>query len=438
MKHLILDVDPDSICDEMGVESGDFLLEINGIPMIDIFEYRINIAVEELEILIEKTDGEQWILQIEKDADEDLGLNFDGIMSPPRVCENSCIFCFVDQLPPNMRQSLYFKDDDYRLGFLYGNYISLTNISIFDIKRIISMRMSPVNISIHTTNPDLRVQMLGNQRAGAVLEYIGILAKGGISMNFQIVLCKGINDGAELDRTIADLARFIPSAVSLSVVPVGITKHRENLTNLELFDKIEATNIIVQIHNWRSRLWARYGRKFVHLADEFYILADCAVPDFGEYEDFPQLENGVGMLRLFIDDFADSINNMMPITHLDLRVSIVTGLAMNRVMTAIASILQNRFPGLIVEIIPIVNDTLGMRVTVAGLICGRDIINQLAGRDLGDLLLVPQSALKYDTDIFLDNISLYEISEKLNVQVEAVPNEGAALLKTILANAGRG
>ena len=431
MKHKIQGIESNSIAAELELAAGDFLLSVNGEPIIDIFDYRMAIAAEDLEILIEKPDGEQWLLEIEKDDHEDIGLIFDGMMSSRRACENKCIFCFIDQMPPDMRQTLYFKDDDYRLGYLDGNYITLTNMTEADIRRITTLRLSPVNISVHTTDPALRISMMGNKRAGEVLSFLDMLAEGGIAMNFQIVLCKGVNDGDALDKTIKNLAGFIPNAESLSVVPVGLTKHRDGLAELASFNAEDARAVINQIEGWQKRLFADRGVNFVHAADEFYVLAGQELPAYEQYEGFRQLENGVGMMRLFSEEFHEALADMCN-ESADKAVDIVTGMAAAGFMKKIAAELTAKFSGLKIQVHPIVNGTLGASVTVAGLICGRDIINQLAGKVLGDTLLIPKNSLRHGEDVFLDDVRAGDIAEALGVQVVIVENNGAALVQAIL------
>jgi len=425
MKHEISNVETGSIAEELEIEAGDFLVSIDDKAIIDIFDYRLAIAAETLEILIEKPDGDLWQMEIEKDGYEDIGLIFDGIMSRRRVCENSCIFCFIDQMPPNMRQTLYFKDDDYRLGYLDGNYITLTNMTEADIHRITALRLSPVNISVHTTDADLRRTMMGNKRAGDVLKYLKILADGGIAMNFQIVLCKGINDGEMLDKTIGDLAGFMPFAESLSVVPVGLTKYRKSLYELMAFTSHDAGVMIKQVQSWQKRLYGEYGKNFVHAADEFYVMADIEPPDYDTYEGFCQLENGVGMMRLFAEQLEEALTDIHNKT-INKTVTIITGTAAADFMKKIAARLAAKFEGLRMQVIPIINDTFGASVTVAGLICGKDIINQLKGENLGDILLIPKNALRHGEDVFLDDVRVRDIAEALGVEVIAV--DGAAAL----------
>jgi len=419
MKKLILEVERGSIAEEMGIEAGDFLLAINNREIVDIFDYRMAVMDEELDILIEKPSGEEWLLELDKDEDEELGLVFDGMMDTMRNCGNNCIFCFIDQNPKGMRPSLYVKDDDYRLSFLHGNYITLTNMSDKDIDRILRYRISPVNISIHATDPDLRVRMMGNKRAGVSLDFLGKLTEGGIVLALQIVLCKGYNDGDQLDKTIGDLSQYIPEGgggCSLSIVPVGITKHRENLPKLEPLSREDCLDVIEKINKWQKKLLAEKGTRFVFGADEFYLKAEADLPSVNEYEDFPQIDNGVGMMTSFADEFDKPDKSK--------KITLVTGVAS-------CSFMRDLLDGLDIEVVAIHNDFYGEYITVAGLLTGGDIINQLQGRELGEAVLIPKTALKADEDVFLDDITLDEITEKLGVPVIAVETNGQALTEAI-------
>lgn len=419
MKKLILDVEEGSIAQEMRIEPGDFLLAINNLKIVDIFDYHMAVMDDELEILIQKANGEEWLLELEKDQDEELGLVFEGMMDEMRNCGNSCIFCFIDQNPKGMRPSLYLKDDDYRLSFLHGNYITLTNMSQKDIDRILQYRISPVNISIHATDPALRVHMMGNKRAGTSLDFLGKLTEGGITLALQIVLCKGYNDGHQLDKTISDLAQYIPhggGGCSLSIVPVGITKYREDLPKLEPLSRGDCLEVIQKINKWQNKLLEEKGTRFVFAADEFYIKAGIDFPTVEEYEDFPQIDNGVGMLASFADEFIKPASSK--------KATLVTGIAS-------APFMRNLLGGLDIDIVAIHNNFYGEHITVAGLLTGNDIISQLQGKNLGDTILIPKTALKADEDVFLDNITLRDMAEKLGVAVISVETTGQALLRAI-------
>ncbi len=320
-------VQPGSIAEEAGVEAGDFLLSINKQNIKDIFDYRYYQASEELLLEIEKPDGEIWEIEVEKDEIEDLGLEFeDSLIDVAKSCTNKCIFCFIDQLPKGMRETVYFKDDDSRLSFLTGNYVTLTNIKNEELERIIHYRMSPINVSVHTTNPDLRKFMLGNRFAGDVMDKIKMLTDNGIEVNCQIVLCRDINDKDELDKTIGDLCQLYPAINSVSIVPVGITKHRENLFELKPFDMESSANVIKQVHKWQNKLLKEKVSRVIYLSDEFYINAGIDIPKYKEYEGFPQIENGVGMVALLRQEVKEALKNKKNhINSIQRKVSIVTG-----------------------------------------------------------------------------------------------------------------
>ncbi len=440
-EHVIKSIESGSIAEEMGIEPGDVLLTIDGSYVEDVFDYRFMIESEELTILIRKTDGEEWELEIEKDEDEDLGIGFgSGIMDEYRSCRNKCIFCFIDQMPKGMRNTLYFKDDDSRLSFLQGNYVTLTNMDDHDIDRIIRYRLSPINISVQTTDPDLRCKMLNNRFAGEALKKIDRLFEAGITMNAQIVMCKGINDGKELERSLGDLLRYAPVMQSVSVVPVGLTKYRAGLYPLEPVGKDEAIKTLGIIEEVQKKALKDYGIHFAHASDEIYILAERKIPPAEEYDDFPQLENGVGMLRLMSDEYdsaydrlkADIDNgNIDPADH-KMRFSIVTGtLARSYVEEATAKIVS-LFPEVSFNVFAVRNDFFGEKITVAGLLTGEDIIRQLKGKDLGQHLLIPSSMMKADEQIFLDNVKVSDLDRTLQVNTHIVKSNGLDLVNFIL------
>ncbi len=325
-KNVISKIEPDSIAEELGIEMDDILLSINGKEIMDILDYLFLISDDYLEVEIEKKDGEIWVLEIDKDYDEDLGIEFDNpILDKAKYCKNKCIFCFVDQLPKKMRKTLYFKDDDSRLSFLQGNFVTLTNLTDEDIDRIIEYNISPINVSIHTTNPGLRARMLGNRNAGNVLERIKKLTENRILINGQIVLCPNVNDGKELDNTIEDLNSVYPNLHSLAIVPVGVTKFRENLYSMEIFDKEKASKVIEQIHRWQGVLKERIGTSFVFLSDEFYIMAQKALPKYDDYEGFPQIENGVGLIRKLEYEFNEHLKSIPADIEFNKTISVITG-----------------------------------------------------------------------------------------------------------------
>lgn len=304
--HIVDKVLPGSIAEELEIEKGDRLISINGQEIGDVFDYHFLVNDDFLTVLIEKSTGEQWELEIEKDYEDDLGIEFgQGLMDEYRSCRNKCMFCFIDQMPKGMRETLYFKDDDSRLSFLQGNYITLTNMSDDDVDRIIRYHLEPINISFHTTNPELRCKMLHNRFAGEALKKIDRLYEGGITMNGQIVLCKGVNDGEELERSIRDMMKYLPCLQSVSVVPVGLTKYREGLYPLESFTKEDAKEVLSIIHKWQKKAYDEFGYHFIHAGDEWYILAEEEMPEEERYDGYLQLENGVGMMRLLQNEFAE-------------------------------------------------------------------------------------------------------------------------------------
>ena len=431
-EHIVKNVEAGSIAEELGIEPGDRLLAIDGQEIEDIFDYQFYEESEELLLLIEKADGEQWELEIEKDADESLGISFgEGLMDEYRSCRNRCIFCFIDQMPPGMRDTLYFKDDDSRLSFLQGNYITLTNMSDHDVERIVRYRLEPINISFHTTNPELRCRMLHNRFAGDALKKVDILYQGGIEMNGQIVLCRGVNDGEELERTIRDLTKYLPLLKSVSVVPVGLTRFREGLYPLEPFTREEAREVLRVIHRWQKKIYEEYGIHFIHASDEGYLLAEEEVPEEERYDGYLQLENGVGMLRLLFNEFEEGMERLGDGDRSG-EISAATGKLAYPYIRRMADRIQERYPGVKVHVYCIRNDFFGERITVSGLITGQDIIAQLKGKELGSRLLLPCNMLKADEDVFLDDITVKEVSDALQVPVDIVKSSGQDLIDAIL------
>lgn len=429
---VINNVLPDSIAEEAGIEKGDILLTINGESIQDIFDYRFLISDEELTIEIKKEDGEIWEIDIEKFEDEDLGIEFgDELIDEAKSCSNKCIFCFIDQLPKGMRDSLYFKDDDMRLSFLSGNYVTLTNMDDSHIDRIIKYRMSPINISVHTTNPDLRVFMLKNRFAASVMGKIRRLAVSGITLNCQIVLCRGINDGDELHKSLIDLTKLYPAVNSISVVPVGITKHREGLCKIDAYDEASSLEVIDQVEKLQQDFLEKHGSRIVYLADEFYIMADKEIPDYEDYEDFPQIENGVGLIARLIDEFEDYIKNASFSVQKKRKVSIVTGVSAYNYISLLAKRLEEKY-GITVYVYKIINDFFGENVTVTGLLTGRDIVAQVSGKELGDEVLICKCMLKADTDILLDDYTVGMLKDALGVEVTPVENSGKSFIDGVL------
>ena len=431
-KHMICSVQPDSIAEEMGIEPGDCLLSVAGQEIEDVFDYRYYIEEEQIVLLIEKPDGEQWELEIEKEADEDLGMEFEqGLMDEYRSCRNQCIFCFIDQMPPGMRDTLYFKDDDSRLSFLQGNYVTLTNMTDHDIQRIVKYHLEPINISFQTTNPELRCKMLHNRFAGDALKKVDILYEAGIEMNGQIVLCKGFNDGEELERSIRELSGYLPCLRSVSIVPVGLTKFREGLEPLDAFTKEDARQVLDMVRKWQQRLYPEYGMHFIHASDEWYILAEEDLPEEEEYDGYLQLENGVGMLRLLLNEFAEALEAEAG-DAVKRTLSIATGLLAYPFLQRMAEGLKEKFPNTQILIYPVRNEFFGEQITVSGLLTGQDLMKQLQDRPLGERLLIPCNMLRAEEDVFLDDFTVSDVENALQVRVDIVKSSGQALLDAIL------
>ncbi len=432
-KHRISRVAPGSIGEELEIRPGDHILSIGGQEIEDVLDYEFLCREEEIELLVETAEGEQILFEIEKDEDEDLGLSFEeGLMDEYRSCRNKCIFCFIDQMPPGMRETLYFKDDDARLSFLQGNYITLTNMSDHEFDRIIRYHLSPINISVHTMNPDLRCRMLHNRFAGDALKRLDTLYEHGITMNGQIVLCPGWNDGAELEYTIEQLSRYLPVMESVSVVPVGLTKYREGLAPLRLLTKEEAARTIDVIEKWQRKLYSLHGLHFIHASDEFYLLADRPLPEEDRYDGYLQLENGVGMMRLFMDQFREELKHHKPSSRKKRKVAIACGRLPAPVMQELLGELTARFPGVEPLLYPIRNDFFGETITVSGLVTGGDLIAQLKGKDLGDTVYIPLTMLRAGEDVFLDDVHVSDVEEALGVPVVALDCDGISMVKSIL------
>ncbi len=437
-RHIIDGIEEGSIAQELEIEAGDVLLAINDKEIEDIFDYQYLVEDEYLEILIEKKNGEEWLLEVEKEQDEDLGLLFgESLMDNYRNCHNKCVFCFIDQNPKGMRETIYFKDDDTRLSFLQGNYVSLTNLKEKDIKRIIQYKLAPINISVHTTNPELRCKMLNNRFAGNVLKYIDMLYEAGIPMNAQIVLCKGLNDGDELERTLNDLIKYAPILESVTIVPVGLTKHRDGLCQLESFNKQDAINLIEIVNKYQDIAVDKFGVHFVHASDEWYINANVPIPSEENYDGYGQLENGVGMVRLMQSEIDNSIEDYLEQNNGNIyedskKVSIVCGMLVKDYMVKATDKIKKVAPNVDIQVYPIRNDFFGEKITVTGLLTGGDIVAQLKGKDLGDALMLPCNCLKADEDIFLDDMTLEEFQNALQVPVIIVQSSGMDFLSSII------
>ena len=435
--HKISSITPGSIAEEMQVQAGDLLLKINGEEMEDIFDYQFLIQTDYLEILIQKMDGEEWILEIDKDEDEDLGIVFEnGLMDDYKSCHNKCIFCFIDQMPEGMRETLYFKDDDSRLSFLQGNYVTLTNMSEADINRIIKYRLSPINISFQTTNPELRCKMLNNRFAGEALKKVDRFYDAGIYMNGQIVLCKGVNDGVELERSIRDLTKYLPYLESVSVVPVGITKFRDGLYPMEEFTKEDACSMLDLIQSWQEKVYEEYGLHFIHASDEWYILAGRELPGAEQYDGYLQLENGVGMLRLLLDEFEEAISDpdTLKSANSNQHLSIATGRLAYPTILQMSERIMEQFSSVKITVFPIKNNFFGEKITVSGLLTGQDLADQLKGKDLGERLLLPQNVLRSGEVVFLDDMTLQDLEKALQVKIDIVKSSGQDFVNMILNN----
>ena len=457
---------PGSIAEELNIRPGSKLLTVNGEEVTDIFDYQFLIADEYVELAVENPSGEVDTYPIEKDYDEEMGLVFENsLMDDYRSCCNRCIFCFIDQMPPGMRETLYFKDDDSRLSFLQGNYITLTNMKEADIHRIIRYHMQPINISVHTTNPDLRCEMLRNKNAGKVLRYLDILYEAGITMNAQIVLCKGVNDRKELERTIRELAAYAPVLESVSVVPVGLTRFREGLYPLEPLEKRDAEDVIDTVERFQEELYSRFGIHFIHASDELYLLAERPVPEAERYDGYLQLENGVGMLRLLEEEFREALEELCAqpdlirrlqedvCTHTDRRPqertcrTIATGklayplicrlvrTGMERIREAILHAGTGADPEALlpqIRIRAIENHFFGERITVSGLVCGCDILEQLREEETGREILLPVNMMRAGERYFLDDVTIEDLERTLGVRAVIVPSDGESLLKAML------
>lgn len=433
LEHKIKEVLPGSIADELELEAGDVLLLVNGQQIDDVFDYHYYINEEYLTLLVRKADGEEWELEIEKEFEEDLGIVFESsLMDEYRSCRNKCIFCFIDQMPKGMRETLYFKDDDSRLSFLQGNYVTLTNMSDHDIDRIIRYHLEPINISFQTMNPQLRCKMLNNRFAGDVFPKIRRLADAGIEMNGQIVLCKGVNDGKELDDSIRAMTQYLPYLRSVSVVPVGLTRFRDGLYPLEPFEKEDAQEVIDLIEKWQRIVYQEYGIHFVHASDEWYILAGRDFPEEERYDGYLQLENGVGMMRLLFAETEDALTQTEPDPPaLPRRISLATGRLAAPFMEQLVKMVQQRIPTVQTDVYGIKNEFFGERITVSGLITGQDLIKQLSGRDLGEELLLPCSMMRSGEEVFLDDITVKELENALQTKIRIVKSTGYDFVRAV-------
>ena len=430
----ITDVLPHSRAEKAGIAPEDILISINGKEIRDVLDYRFYLAEKKVKLVFRRGEELMETIIIKKEYD-DIGLDFETpLMDKKRSCENKCVFCFIDQLPRGMRETLYFKDDDSRLSFLHGNYVTLTNMRDADIDRIIEMHISPVNVSVHTTNPELRCKMMHNKRAGEVLSYLRRFADANINICAQIVLCKGINDGSELDRTLHDLMELRPALQSVAIVPSGLTKFRDGLYPLDAFTKEDARAVISQINTYGEWCLSQFGTRLFFPADEFYIKAELPLPSDEFYEDYSQIENGVGMLTDMQTCIDIELEDISPYADFSAPrcVSIATGYAAYEHICTIAKKLENAFCGLKINVYKIKNDFFGDSITVAGLLTATDLTAQLADKDLGDALLIPTTALRADGEVFLDDITPDELSKRLSVKVVPTSSDATEFIYNVL------
>ena len=431
-EHIVKTIKPGSIAEELEITPGDKVLAIDNTEIEDIFDYQFLTQDTYIEMLVEKADGEQWLLEIDKEFDEDLGIEFEnGLMDEYRHCHNKCIFCFIDQMPKGMRDTLYFKDDDSRLSFLQGNYVTLTNMSDHDIDRICRYHLSPINISFQTMNPDLRCKMLNNRFAGEALKKVDILNEAGIRMNGQIVLCKGVNDGKELEFSIQKLMEYLPNVESVSVVPVGLSKYRDGLYPLEPFNAQDAGEVIDLIEKYQKICMEKYGTHFIQASDEWYILAGREVPEEERYDGYLQLENGVGMMRLLQNEFAEEYAGLEG-DDTEREVSIATGVLAYPLISRMASAIEKKYTKTKIHVYGIRNDFFGEKITVSGLITGRDLISQLTDQPLGTCLLLPCNMVRIQEQDFLDDLTRDQVEEALQVKTDIVKSSGRDFIEAVL------
>ncbi|HEU4964695.1 MAG TPA: DUF512 domain-containing protein [Bacilli bacterium] len=429
----ITQVHPGSLAEELELQTGDEIISINGVQIKDIVDLQFALADEQLEIEVRKADGEEWIVEVDKEYDEALGVEWEhATVDRIKICHNKCIFCFVDQIPQNMRKTLNMRDDDYRLSFLHGNFVTLTNLKNVELERIAQLKMSPLNISVHATNPDVRRILVGHKKAGEILNQIAYLAEHGIEMNTQIVLCPGYNDEEELDRTIRELSQHWPHVRTLSVVPVGLTKHRRGLADVRPNTKEECERVVEQVEAWQKILKPKFGATFVHAADEFYVLSGKEVPSAEYYDEFSQTENGVGLIRAFLDEMATLKKEIPSELPKPRKVAVVTGKSAEQTIRRGVAMLDG-VKNLEIEVFPIVNEFYGEQVTVAGLTVGVDIVNQVKNAN-ADIVMIPDIMLKDDADVFLDDYTVEQVQEELGKQVLLVPANATGLIKGCLGH----
>ena len=427
-------VEPGSIAEECAIEKGDIIEKIDGCEIKDFLDFKFYTASDYYVLTVIKKNGETEEIEVYNDDYEELGVDFENqLMDEPRRCRNNCIFCFMDQLPKDVRPTMYFKDDDVRLSFLQGNYVTLTNLSEEDIQRIIRLRISPINISVHATDPDVRRMMLNNKFAGNVLDIMKRFAQNNITMNGQIVLCKGINDGEILEKTITELGELYPSINSISIVPVGLSAHREGLYELEEFTKEDLASVIDIVEPYQKEFYDKCGTSLVYLSDEFYIKSERALPDYDHYEDFPQIENGVGMAAVFIKEFKDCIKSDDEYDVSKVRKkTIVTSKIMHNILSDMLLEMENKWGKIPVKLKEITNNFFGENIIVTGLLCGGDIVSQLKDCDIGDELLLCDNMIKNGTELFLDDYTLSMVEKELGVKVVLVANDGWDFVEKVM------
>ena len=429
---IIAGIHKESIAEEIGLEIGDKIVEINGQKLKDIIDLSFAMAEEEIELLIEKQDGAQEIIEFDKEYDEELGVEFESaVFDGIRRCGNKCWFCFVDQIAPGMRPSLSVKDDDYRMSFLYGNFVTLTNIREEDFARIHRLHLSPLFVSVHTTDGELRKKMLNNKRADQIMSQLQRLCDMEVEFHSQIVLCPGINDGKILEKTIEDLMSMQPMALTLAIVPVGLTRYRDQCYSLRKFTKEEAGNVIDQVAKWQKKNIAKSGKSFVYLGDEFYFIAGRPLPSYEHYDMFPQLENGIGITRNFIAEWEESVNNICNPYKQPIYLDIVCGKSAGKILQSMVDELQIK--NLFVRIVVVENRFFGEDITVTGLLTGQDILEKLktiGGKRTG--VIIPGTALRSGEQIFLDDVYLCDLEKELATHIK-VAYDGAEL-KDLLCN----
>ena len=427
MSQRIVSVFPGSLAARHGIEAGETLVSISGTPVLDLVDYQFLTARPSLELLLQREDGTEHTLHIRKRSEDPLGLTLEStLMSCPKTCANHCVFCFIEQMPPGMRESLYVRDDDWRLSLMAGNFVTLTNLPSREMDRMIERKASPIYVSVHTTNGELRKKMLSHVRADRIMEHLTRFAQNGMSFHCQVVLCPGINDGKELDRTLSDLASLAPHALTAALVPVGLTRYREHLYPLRPYTKEEALTVVRQAEAFQKTMLEKFGTRFVFPTDEFYMIAGLPIPDAETYEDFPQFENGVGLLAQLRDEFESAARFDPDDGHnKPRRVIIATG-------TSVAPFMQDlleKHPvsGVEITVKPIINRFFGETVTVSGLITGQDLVSQLKGME-ADEILITKSMLREGEDIFLDDMTLEQAQSELGIPIHPVHNDGADLL----------